>query len=141
MLLAIRKPFQHNNAILSWKDRRNFWLKYIIPIFISSLILTLPLFFEIADTPLETDRAKGGVKPTNLRLHPIYSLLYVGVLNLGVLGFIPIGYLIHHLYQIRMELKKSREQRRREANGEGVVSSVEKDRGRGRYLGKSTKTT
>ena len=128
-LCAIRKPFQHNNAILSWKDRRNFWLRYTIPIFISSLILTLPLFFEIADTPLETDEAKDIVKPTNLRLHPIYSLLYVGVLNLGILGLIPIGYLIHHLYQIQMELKKSREQRQTLLNLQSIQVSASEEFG------------
>ena len=37
-LCAMRKPFQHNNAILTWKERRNYWLKYCIPIFMSSLI-------------------------------------------------------------------------------------------------------
>ena len=128
-LCAIRKPFQHNNAILSWKDRRNFWLRYTIPIFISSLILTLPLFFEIADTPLETDEAKDIVKPTNLRLHPIYSLLYVGVLNLGILGLIPIGYLIHHLYQIQMELKKIREQRQTLLNLQSIQVSASEEFG------------
>ena len=128
-LCAIRKPFQHNNAILSWKDRRNFWLRYTIPIFISSLILTLPLFFEIADTPLETDEVKDVVKPTNLRLHPIYSLLYVGVLNLGVLGLIPIGYLMHHLYQIRTELKKSREQRQTLLNLQSIKVSANEESG------------
>ena len=49
-LCAIRKPFQHNNVILSWKERRNYWLRYCIPIVISSLILTSPLLLEIENT-------------------------------------------------------------------------------------------
>ena len=112
-LCAIRKPFQHNNAILSWRDRRNFWLKYCIPIVITSMILTSPLIYEIDDTPAKSNKAGPLVTPTSLRLHPIYSLLYIGVLNLGILGLLPITYLIYLAYQIQLELKQSRERRAR----------------------------
>ena len=112
-LCAIRKPFQHNNAILSWRDRRNFWLRYCIPIVITSMLLTSPLLYEIDDTPARTNKADPLVTPASLRLHPIYSLLYVGVLNLGILGLIPIAYLIYLAYQISMELKERRRQRER----------------------------
>ena len=94
-LCAIRKPFQHNNAILSWRDRRNFWLRYFIPIVMTSIILTSPLLYEIDDIPANSTKADPLVTPTSLRLHPIYSLLYIGVLNLGILGLIPIAYLIY----------------------------------------------
>ena len=90
-LCAIRKPFQHNNAILSWKERRNYWLRYCIPIVISSLILTSPLLLEIENTNVKKNDTNLVVAPTNLRLHPIYSVLYVGVLNLGILGVMPIA--------------------------------------------------
>ena len=79
-LCAIRKPFQHNNAILSWRDRRNFWLRYCIPIVVASMILTSPLIYEIDDTPAKSDKAGPLVTPTSLRLHPFNSLLYIGVL-------------------------------------------------------------
>ena len=112
-LCAIRKPFQHNNTILSWRDRRNFWLRYCIPIVISSMVLTSPLLYEIDDTPTNSNKVDPLVTPTSLRLHPIYSLLYIGVLNLGILGLIPIAYLIYLAYQIHMELKQNRRQRDR----------------------------
>ena len=112
-LCAIQKPFQHNNAILSWRDRRSFWLRYCVPIVISSLILTSPLIFEIDDNKSDTDQADTLVTPTSMRLHPIYSLLYIGVLNLGILGLVPIAYLIYMAYQIQTELKQSRERRER----------------------------
>ena len=35
-LNAIRQPFQHNNALLSWKERRNYWLLFCIPIVLYS---------------------------------------------------------------------------------------------------------
>ena len=112
-LCAIRKPFQHNNAILTWGDRRNFCLRYLIPIVISSMVLTSPLFCEIDDTPAKTNKADPLVTPTSLRLHPIYSVLYIGVLNLGILGLIPIAYLICLAYQIKMELKQNKKRRER----------------------------
>ena len=112
-LCAIRRPFQHSNAILSWKERRNYWLRYCIPIVISSLILTSPLLLEIEDTGLQTNDTNLVVTPTNLRLHPTYSVLYVGVLNLGILGLIPIACLVYLAYHIRMELERSRQRRER----------------------------
>ena len=110
-LCAIRKPFQYSNAILSWRERRNFWLRYCIPIVISSMVLTSPLLCEIDNTPANSNKAGPLVTPTSLRLHPIYSLLYIGVLNLGILGLIPIVYLMYLGYQIQMELKQRRRQR------------------------------
>ena len=112
-LRAIRKPFQHNNAILTWKERRNYWLKYCIPIVISSLILTSPVLLEIEDAPLESSDTDLIVTPTKLRSHPLYSILYVGVLNLGILGLIPIISLMYLANNIRMQLFKGKEQRRR----------------------------
>ena len=112
-LCAIRKPFQHSNAILSWKERRNYWLRYCIPIVISSLILTSPLVLEIEDTGLQTNDTNLVVTPTNLRLHPVYSVLYIGVLNLGILGLIPIACLVYLAYHIRMELVKNTQRRER----------------------------
>ena len=106
-LNAIRHPFQHNNALLSWKERRNYWLRYCIPIVLSSLILTSPVLLEVEDVPLETDDKDLVVIPSNLRLHPLYSVLYVGVLNLGILGLIPMVCLVYLDHHIRMELKKS----------------------------------
>ena len=114
-LCAIRKPFQYNNTILSWNERRNYWLRYCIPIVISSLILTLPLLLEIEDADTQTSETDLGVAPTDLRLHPVYSVLYVGVLNLGILGLMPIACLMYLAYHIIVELKKIR--RRREVLG------------------------
>ena len=112
-LCAIRKPFQHNNTILTWKERRNYWLKYCIPIFISSLILTSPVLLEIEDAQSQNSDMDLSIIPTKLRSHPLYSILYVGVLNLGILGLVPIIILIYLANNIRMELLKTREQRKR----------------------------
>ena len=106
-LNAIRQPFQHNNALLSWKERRNYWLRYCIPIVLSSLILTSPVLLEFEDAQLETDDKDLAVIPSNLRLHALYSVLYVGVMNLGILGLIPMICLVYLAHDIRMELKKS----------------------------------
>ena len=47
-------------------------------------------------------------------------MLYVGVLNLGILGFMPIACLVYLAYHIRMELEKSRQRR----EGLGIVPQL-----------------
>ena len=127
-LNAIRQPFQHNNALLSWKERRNYWLRYCIPIVLSSLILTSPVLLEFEDAPLETDDEDLVVIPSNLRLHPLYSVLYVGVLNLGILGLIPMICLVYLAHHIRMELKRSSRHSERLGSqpllNDGTISSI-----------------
>ena len=115
-LCAIKNPFQLNNALLSWEERRNYCLRYCIPVVISAALLTIPQYFEIGDDFLEPNDSDFGVAPTNLKLHPLFSLLYIGVLNLGILGFLPMVYLAYLDNQIRKELKKNEEQRSRLSN-------------------------
>ena len=115
-LCAIKNPFQHNNALLSWEERRNYCLRYCIPVVISSAILTIPQYFEIGDDLLEPNDADFVVASTNSKLHPLFSLLYIGVLNLGILGLLPMFYLAYLNNQIRKELKKNEEQRSRLSN-------------------------
>ena len=106
-LCAIRKPFHHNSNMLSWREKRNICAKYCFPIIIISIILTIPVFFEFefsTETNQETDSI---ISPSSMRLHVLYSVLYVGILNFGILGVVPTVYLTYVVYQIRSELKKS----------------------------------
>ena len=126
-LCAIKNPFQLNNALLSWEERRNYCLKYCIPVVISSSILTIPQYFEIGDDFLERNDSDFVVAPTNLKIHPLFSLLYIGVLNLGILGLIPMVYLAYLNNQIREELKKNEEQRSRLSNHSRTGANVDSD--------------
>ena len=106
-LCAIRKPFDYNNTILSWKEKRNVWAKYFLPVIILSIILTLPILVEF-DLANEADpKMDSIIRSSSERLHPLYSVFYVGVLNLGILGVSPTAYLTYIACQIRRELKKS----------------------------------
>ena len=105
-LSAIRKPFQHHGDILTWKERRNKWLRYIIPTMILSAVLTVPLIFGVEHLAHEEDDSSFNVTPSSLRLNPIYPTLYVVILNLVLTWLLPIAYLIYSTYIIRHKLSK-----------------------------------
>ena len=106
-LCAIRKPFDYANSLLSWKEKRNIWGKYFLPVSMLSILLTLPAFVEFEFVTEEDQRLDSIIRPSSIRLHPLYSVLYVGVLNLGILGVLPIAYLTYIACQIRIELKRN----------------------------------
>ena len=90
-----------------WKEKRNVWAKYFLPVIILSIILTLPILVEF-DFANEADpKMDSIIRSSSERLHPLYSVFYVGVLNLGILGVSPTAYLTYIACQIRRELKKS----------------------------------
>ena len=105
-LSAIRKPFQHHGDILTWKERRNKWLRYIIPTMILSAVLTVPLIFGVEHLAHEEDDSSFNVTPSSLRLNPIYPTLYVVILNFVLTWLLPIAYLIYSTYIIRHKLSK-----------------------------------
>ena len=105
-LSAIRKPFQHHGDILTWKERRNKWLRYIIPTMIMSAVLTVPLIFGVEHLVHEEDDSSFNVTPSSLRLNPIYPTLYVVILNFVLTWLLPIAYLIYSTYIIRHKLSK-----------------------------------
>ena len=106
-LCAIRKPFDYNNTILSWKEKRNIWAKYFLPVAILSIILTLPVLVEFDFVNEANHKMDSIIRSSSERLHPLYSVFYVGVLNLGILGVSPTAYLTYIACQIRGELKKN----------------------------------
>ena len=106
-LCAIRKPFHHNSNMLSWREKRNICAKYCFPIIIISVILTVPVFFEFEFSTVINQETDPIILPSSIRVHLLYSVLYVGILNFGILGVVPTVYLTYVVYQIRSELKKS----------------------------------
>ena len=137
-LCAIRNPFQLNHAILSGKERRNYYLRHLIPVVVASIVLTLPLYFEIGDDPVGTNDTDLVVTSTNLQLHPLFSLLYIGVLNLGILGLIPMVYLAYLNHHLRRELRKNKEQNERLGSNRSQISTPEEsneDRATGGLVG------
>ena len=111
-LCAIRSPFKYNDNMLSWKERKRIWRKYCISVITLSLILTLPLLLAYRfpiDDGIKTDRVTA---PFTLRISILYSILYIEILNLGLLGIIP-AILLYLAYQIRRELKDNEEMKAR----------------------------
>ena len=104
-LSAIRKPFQYSNNLLTWQERKKIWRNYLIPIIISSLILAAPLLLEFEFQ----DQDRSTIKPSFVRLHWVYSLLYVGLLNVGIIGILPMACLLYLSYHIKRELAKVNE--------------------------------
>ena len=107
-LSAIRKPFQHNNDIMTWKERRNYWFTYFFPIVISATIFTLPIILEVEDVmiPHEVKNVDSIIISSYLGLNLLHSKLYIGLLNLTVTWMIPIFCLVYLTHQTKCELKK-----------------------------------
>ena len=106
-LCAIKNPFKYNGVNASWKTRRKYLLTYCIPILLSSFIFALPVVWEVEDVLDDVDGIRRKLVPSSLRLNIYYSLFYIGVLNLGIMGILPIGGLTYLTYQLIVETKKN----------------------------------
>ena len=100
-LVVIRNPFV--SLRYSPKEIRNTFLRYFIPISLTSTIVALPVYWEV-DVEL-SPRTNGVLTlvPSDLRLRPAYSILYVGFLHFGILGLFPLislAYSSYHIIQI-----------------------------------------
>ena len=102
----IKKHVEYSSIPLPWKIRQDHLIKYCSPIAFLTLILLLPVFLEIEDTIDNTDVTWSTVIPSYLELHPYYSLFYVGVLDLGIFGLVPLTCLVYFTYQLMAEVKK-----------------------------------
>ena len=108
-LCAIRNPFQYSSNILPWHERKRIWRNYLIPVIITSLILSFPLAIEFK-FPMENNTIiKPIIEPSTTRLNMLYSILYVGVLNLGIIGILPVACLIYFAYHIKTESERNDE--------------------------------
>jgi hypothetical protein len=107
---AVRNPFKHRQLTLSSKKRRDQFLKYLLLIVFIAILFTLPVTLEIEFKSNETseDKLYQEVLPSELRLNPYYSLFLLGVLNIGLLGVLPLGSLLYYTIQIIMCTNKSR---------------------------------
>ena len=106
-LCAIRKPFHHNSNFLSWNEKRKIWGKYFFPIILLSVVLTVPVFVEFEWKTEDNGETNFEMRPSSLRVNPVYSFLYVGILNFGLLGVFPTAFLIYMACQMRIELQKN----------------------------------
>ena len=109
---AIKKPFQYNSNILSWKERKIIWTRYCIPVIISSIILTVPVLMQQDFSIKDETEASVHLASASRRLDIIYTVCYAVVLNLGLLGILPTICLVYLAYKIRRELVKIEEKQK-----------------------------
>ena len=108
-LSSIRRPFHHNSDVLTWKYCCNYWLKYLIPIISTSIMLTIPIFHEEEHVSPKSEYINQVTNQSNIELSLPFSTPYVLVLNLWITWLMPMVYLIYITYQIKCELKKINE--------------------------------
>ena len=95
-LSTIQHPIKCNGGVFRKNERRNAWLKYCAPVIIVSGLLTLPILLEFKVEYEDNGNQKEQILvPSTLRLDKFYSTLYIGVLNLLILGLLPITYLLY----------------------------------------------
>ena len=102
-LATMELTAKQNGSQRTKNERRNPWLKCCFPVVILSGILTLPILLEFKIEYENTGNQKEQILlPSTLRLSPLYSVLYIGVLNLMILGIIPVAYLLYLAYQLHV---------------------------------------
>ena len=102
-LSTIRNPVKYNGGVFPKNERRNTWLKYCAPVIIVSGLLTLPILLEFKVEYEDNGNQREQILvPSTLRLDKFYSILYIGVLNLLILGLLPITYLLYLANQINI---------------------------------------
>ena len=104
---AVSKPIHHLNLLKSPKDRLKYLLTYIIPIIISAIILTIPSFWEIEISNKGSNTTQAKMVPTDFRQNPYYSMFYVGILCLVLLGIFPFTCLVYFTYKISTAVSKN----------------------------------
>ena len=103
---AVNKPIQYRNFLKLKSDRIKYFLRYIIPILISSLVLTIPCFWEYdikMNRSISNHTAK--LMPSKFRQNPYYSIFYVGILGLGLLGVLPVSLLVYYTIKISKSVR------------------------------------
>ena len=102
-LSTIQNPVRYNGGVFPKNERRNTWLKYCAPVIFVSGMLTLPILLEFKIEYEENGNQREQILvPSTLRLDKFYSILYIGVLNLLILGLLPITYLLYLANQINI---------------------------------------
>ena len=106
-LVVIKWPIQNQGRDISAKETRYRFRKYWLPIIFLSTIITSPLYWETEEDFSQMKNGAATLVPSALRSSPIYSIFYMGILNLGLLGIFPLISLSYCNYYIINELKKN----------------------------------
>ena len=105
---AVNKPIQHRSFLKLKSDRIKYLLRYIIPILLSSIALTIPCFWEYdINVNGSISNATAKLMPSKFRQNPYYSIFYVGILGLGLLGVLPVSLLVYYTINISKAVRRN----------------------------------
>ena len=107
-LVAITQPFQVSAIGASTGKTRNRFLEYCVPISLISISIASMVYWETNKEICHMENGNTTIipVPSFLRLNPIYSIFYVGFINVGLLGAFPLISLIYCSYNLIHESKK-----------------------------------
>ena len=95
---AVYKPILHRQTYLSFKNRRNHLLMYLCTVVVVTISLNLTVFWE---TDITYDKGDlPDLKPSDMRMNPYYSLVYVMIIRFGFSAILPILLLTYLNYGI-----------------------------------------
>ena len=107
-LVAITQPFQISATGASSGKTRKLFLEYCIPIVLISISIAAMVYWETDEEICLLENGYDTIipVPSLLRMNPIYSIFYVGFINVGLLGAFPLISLIYCSYNLIHESKK-----------------------------------
>ena len=87
---AVEKPLQQRSLGESRTDRIKHLAKYVVPVILASIALTIPWFFEYKIS-IGTTTSSGTplLLASDIRQSPLYAIGVIGVFSLLILGIIP----------------------------------------------------
>ena len=104
---AVCQPVLISNSLNSNNSRKNRLIKYVTPVLLSSILLTIPCLWEFTlrysgDSPNGTN-----IMPSTLRQNIYYSIFYIGALDIGICGLPPLILLAYYTKSISMALNRN----------------------------------
>ena len=105
---AVEKPLQQRSLGESRTDRIKHLAKYVVPVILTSITLTIPWFFEYK-VSIDTTTLSGTpvLLASNIRQSPMYVIGVIGVFSLLILGIVPSIVLIVFSCRIYKAVQRS----------------------------------
>ena len=105
---AVNKPIQHRIFLKLTSNRIKYLIRYIIPVIFSSVVLTIPILWEYdINVNGNISNITAELMPSNLRQNPYYSIFYVGILGIGLLGVLPVSLLVYYTIKISKSVRQN----------------------------------
>ena len=94
---------KRKKLVLDKTELRQSVIINVVPVIIVSLLFTIPIPWEI-----DIEEGTTVLVPSNLRLDLYYFVLYFGTFHLGVLGLMPLSFLLYYNYKLVVSIKTNK---------------------------------